>query len=192
MPNKTETKTGKKRVYCDISKCLGCRSCEIACAVEHSKSKNLFQAINEMPLPEKRVSVEPLSLTDITHDTLHIKHSLPLHCRHCEDAPCVKICPAKSMQKLDEGPVVHKDETCIGCKWCILVCPFGIPKVGRSGKVIIKCDHCIERYKKGIIPACVEACPTKAVRIVVEEEINANKKKKFLVEIVKAGKELGI
>ena len=179
-----------KKIYCDVLKCLGCRSCEIACAVEHSKSKTLFQAINETPLPEKRVQVEQL---DILPSTFYLLPSIPLQCRHCEDAPCVKICSTKSMRKVDEtGPVIHKDETCIGCQWCILVCPFGIPKVGRSGKVIIKCDLCIERIKLGEVPACVSACPTKALKFVEIEEIAKEKKKRFLVEIVKAGKDLGI
>lgn len=178
-----------KKIYCDISKCLGCRSCEIACAVEHSKTKDLFQAIDETVPPQSRVAVERL---DITHHTFHITQSLPLQCRHCDDAPCIKICPTKSMQKLDdEGPVVHKDETCIGCKWCILVCPFGIPKVGRSGKIIIKCDLCIERLKTGNIPACVEACPTKAIRFVTVEKVAKEKKKKFLVSFVRNGKTIG-
>ncbi|MEW6556544.1 MAG: 4Fe-4S dicluster domain-containing protein [Elusimicrobiota bacterium] len=170
-----------KKIYCDISKCLGCRSCELACAVEHSKTKILERAIYETPLPEKRVSVEQLSLPSTFY---LLPSTVPLQCRHCEDAPCVKICPTKSMEKMENGIVLHHDETCIGCKWCIIVCPFGIPKTNKAGKTIIKCDLCIERLKNNESPICVSACPTKALKFKEAEEIAQEKKKKFLVEFV--------
>jgi Fe-S-cluster-containing dehydrogenase component len=82
-------------IYVDPSKCVGCRSCEIACAVEHSLSKNLFLSITERPLPRKRVRVIPAD--DFT---------VPMRCMHCEDAPCIAVCPTGAMEKTAEGFVV--------------------------------------------------------------------------------------
>ena len=73
----------KKILVVFAEKCLGCRSCELACAVEHSQSKDLTKSLTETPLPQHRVEVE--TLEDFT---------IPLQCRHCEDAPCVSVCPS--------------------------------------------------------------------------------------------------
>ncbi len=167
-------------IVVDVERCLGCRSCELACAVEHSVSKDLFKAIEEAPLPQYRVTVEAVG-----------ELSAPLQCRHCEDAPCVQICPTHALEKLEVGqPVTAKKELCIGCKWCILVCPFGVIGMDRAGKVIIKCDLCLERTEAGKLPACVEACPTGALRFVKIEKVIKEKRREFLVDFEK-GKNLG-
>jgi len=168
----------KAILYVDLDKCLGCKTCELQCAIEHSQSKDLFKAIKEEPLPQTRVKVEACG--DL---------SVPLQCRHCEDAPCIKICPTKALEKLAPGePVIIKEDLCIGCKWCLLVCPFGVLNVNREGKVIIKCDLCLERLEKGEEPACVEACPTKALKLLSPEEVAKLKKTEFLVGFQKDGK----
>lgn len=167
-------------LFIDAEKCLGCKSCEIGCAVEHSQSKDLFMAILETPTPQSRVTVE------IAGDV-----SVPLQCRHCEDAPCVAICPTKAIEKLGTGePVLIKEEFCIGCKWCILVCPFGIIKLSRDGKIITKCDLCLERLEEERNPACVESCPTGALQYKRIDEITAEKREEtvrdFLVAFEKS------
>ena len=140
----------------DVDKCMGCHSCEIACAVEHSESQNLLEAIKQTPIPRPRVAV--MAASDM---------AVPLQCRHCEDAPCVAICPTGALQKPDpEGPVTIDQEMCIGCKSCIIVCPFGVISMSAEGHAIIKCDMCIDRLAEGRQPACVEACPTGAMQLV--------------------------
>lgn len=162
----------------NVEKCLGCKSCELACAVTHSKSKDLFIAVREEPLPQQRVSVE--SVGEI---------ALPLQCRHCENAPCVSICPTHALEKIEPGgPVIIKEELCIGCKWCILICPFGVIGMDREGKAAIKCDLCLERVKMGEQPACVEACPTGALSFEKIEEVIKEKRRKFLVDFKKGEK----
>ena len=156
----------KGNIWVEVSKCLACRSCEFACAVAHSQSKTVHGAIRESPLPEARVclvAVEELAI--------------PLQCRHCEDAPCVSICPTKALEKsYAEGPVLIKGERCIGCKFCIAVCPFGVITLSRQGKAALKCDLCIERLEEGQEPACVEACQTGALRFgEVSEEVRRNR-----------------
>ena len=159
-------------IFVDVEKCLACKSCELECAVAHSKSKNLIEAIRETPIPEAQIGVEG------TEDL-----SIPLQCRHCEDAPCVKICPTKAIEKIgNEGPVIIKDELCVGCKFCILVCPFGVIGISHKGRVAIKCDLCIERLKENRLPACVEACPTKALRFISLEELTKERRKKVANE----------
>lgn len=162
-------------ILIDPKKCLACRTCELQCAIAHSESKDLEKAICEDPLPETRVKVEAAG--DL---------AVPLQCRHCEDAPCVNICPTKAIVKSEsEGPVLIKDELCIGCKWCVLVCPFGVIRMSRGGAAVTKCDLCFERLVKNKLPACVVACPSKALQFKSIEEINKQKKKEYLVQFKK-------
>ena len=166
-------------ILIDPEKCLGCRTCELQCALEHSQSKDLKQAIYERPLPQTRVNVE--SAQDL---------AIPLQCRHCEDAPCVKICPSKATDRPDaEGPVLIKEQLCIGCKWCTHVCPFGVISMSREGKAVTKCDLCFERLNKGEYPACVQGCPTGALQFKSIEEATAKERKEYLVRF-KKGQEI--
>jgi len=152
----------KRQIYVDIEKCLGCKSCEVACAVAHSQSKDLWLAIAERPLPQARVRVEAAE-----------GFAIPLHCRHCEDAPCVQVCPTHAMSRADaDEPVICNASRCIGCTLCVLVCPFGVLRMNRSGKAIVKCDLCIELLREGQNPACVTACPTHAIRLISAEEFS--------------------
>ncbi len=166
-------------IFIDPKKCLACRTCELECGVAHSKSKDMVKAICEEPLPQARVKVE--SAGDM---------AVPLQCRHCEDAPCVNICPTKATVKSEpDGPVLIKDKLCIGCKWCVLVCPFGVIRMARQGSAAVtKCDLCFERLNKNEIPACAKACPTKAIQFKSIEEINKQKKKDYLVQFKKQKK----
>lgn len=165
----------KEVIFVNVEKCLACKSCELACAVEHSKSKNLFEAIRETPLPQSQIRVEGGE-----------DFSMPLQCRHCEDAPCLQICPTKAIEKVDTGgPIIIRDELCVGCKWCILVCPFGVIGISHKGRVAIKCDLCIKRLEESRLPACVEACPTKAIRFISSEELEEERKKKVPKDFLK-------
>jgi len=166
-------------ILIDPKKCLACKTCELQCAIEHSESKDLVRAICEQPLPQTRLVVEPAEGL-----------AIPLQCRHCEDAPCVEICPTKATVKSEtEGPALIKDELCVGCKWCILVCPFGVIRMGREGRAVTKCDLCFERLNKGELPACVVACPSKALQFKFIEEITKEKRIEHLVRF-KKGKEV--
>ena len=144
----------------DITRCLGCHSCELACAVEHSRSKQLSGAIEESPPPGYRVSV------------IGVDNAVgPLQCGHCDDAPCVLVCPSGALVKSEDGPVLLNDELCVGCRLCLISCPFGVIYSNVEGKAVIKCDLCLDRLALGDNPACVTACPTGALRF-EEPEIN--------------------
>ena len=146
-----------KIIVVDQERCLGCKTCVIECAMAHSNARNLAEAISAEsgePAPQPRVHVEPLGA-----------FGMPLQCRHCEDAPCITVCPTEAIHRYSEtGPVVLDQDRCIGCKFCLLVCPFGVIDVSRDGKAMIKCDLCIERTEAGEEPACVAGCPTKALQ----------------------------
>ncbi len=139
---------------------MGCRSCEIACAVEHSLTKNLFTAIFEKPRPVPRIRI-------VVVDEFYV----PIRCQHCRDAPCIAVCPTKALHKTDEGFVVVDPVKCIGCLMCVLACPFGHPRYSDELGSIVKCDFCVNRVRKGLVPACVEACPTGALRFGKLEDI---------------------
>lgn len=154
-------------------RCLGCKSCEIACAVEHSKSGSLFEAIDEYPAPSSRVDV-----------AMGDGFVVPLQCRQCEDAPCVAICPTKALHRADQhSPVIIDQDRCIGCKWCVLACPFGVITLDDESRTVIKCDQCFARLERGELPACVMACTTRALQYKTLDEVVAEKRQAFLVQI---------
>ena len=158
-----------KKIYIKEEYCIGCRLCEIHCLVQHSNSKNIIRVYKgEYPKPVPRILIEEKGCL-----------SFALQCRHCEDAPCVSICPTQALEKsYAEGPVLIKVERCIGCKFCIAVCPFGVITLNREGKAALKCDLCVERLEEGQEPACVEACHTGALRFgEVSEEVRRTREK---------------
>ncbi len=144
-----------KKVYFDSRKCLGCHSCEFACAVEHSLSKSPAEAILEDKRPVSRRRVRPVEGMCLT-----------VACQHCTPAPCVEACMAGAMTKDDvTGEVTCHTEKCVGCWMCVMVCPFGAVKPGEI--YTLKCDMCEDRQDSY---ACVEACPTGALFLASEEK----------------------
>ena len=112
-----------KEVFVHLDRCLGCRSCEIACAVEHSAGKSLISAISEKPGPVRRIYVEMAE-----------GQKMPLVCRHCEDAPCVAVCRTGGMKQDPVTGIVDRIvENCVGCWMCAMVCPYGV--IGRHTEV---------------------------------------------------------
>jgi len=163
----------KSLLVVKVDRCLGCKSCELACAVEHSESKDLLQAMQEETTPRSRLRVEQGD-----------GYAVPLQCRHCEDAPCVAICPSGALyRESPESPVVVNHALCIGCDWCVLACPFGVISFDEAGRKITKCDRCFERVEAGEMPACVTACPTGAIEFKTQDEVVADKRKASLVQI---------
>jgi len=144
-----------KIIVTDLKKCVGCHTCELACAVSRSASKNLFQAFLEDPRPATRVRVLKVG-----------SQAVPLQCQQCEDAPCAAVCPTEALCRAGaDQPVLFRGELCIGCSSCTLVCPFGAIRRADGG-VMAKCSLCWDRLAEGKPAACVEACPTKARHLV--------------------------
>ena len=152
-----------KKVFCQIEKCLGCRTCELACAVEHSKSKSLTTAIRELPLAKSRIQVQFID----EKGKLNRTRAIALQCRHCDEPLCVQACISGGIHKDKRGNILVNPEKCVGCWSCIMVCPFGIIIQQEEIKQILKCDHCTDRD----IPACVSACPTNALTFNEQKEL---------------------
>lgn len=136
------------QIFVKPEKCMGCKSCEIACAVQHSKDKTLFGAVLQSPQPMKRLFVEA---TDGMR--------MPVLCRHCENAPCLNACISGCLYRDDKKFVRRRKERCIGCWSCVMACPFGVISRDAGKHLAVKCDRC----HKLDVPACVSACPTRAL-----------------------------
>jgi len=163
-----------KTVFVNPERCIGCRQCEFACAVEHSRSRDPMLALFEDPPPRTRIHVEPGPFFNT---------SFPARCRHCQPAPCEQVCPTGAIYR-DAGRsiVLLNAKKCIDCAMCAMVCPFDaltfhLAANGMPARVVaVKCDGCADRVARGEEPACVEACKVGAL---VYGELN---------ELVKAGR----
>jgi len=160
-----EKKQENQIIYADPESCLGCHSCELSCAVAHGGNNLLGAVAAKLPLRSRNRVVAADGVM------------LPVQCRQCEEAPCTFACPTGSI--FQEGGLVKIHErNCVGCKLCVMVCPFGAITVNseqhpdyqsRTNRgVAKKCDLCADwRERNGkASPACVVACPTRAIELV--------------------------
>ena len=169
-----------KTVFVNAEKCTGCRHCEIACAIEHSAHRDLLSILDDDPQPQPRISVG-LGIDFMT---------FPNRCRHCDPAPCHRICPTGAMYRDEEfGSVLVKEDICISCAMCAMVCPFSAIAFYKppttNTLVTHKCDDCIDRQKDGRQPACVEACKTDALIFGEINEIISGSKQDIVIKITK-------
>jgi formate dehydrogenase iron-sulfur subunit len=141
--------TRQKALLIDITKCIGCRACEQACRDGHGQPQNQ---------PEK------LSATSFTiiedHDDKHVRRM----CQHCIDPACVSACLVGALTKSDLGPVIYNDKKCMGCRYCMVACPYSVPKYewSKLAPYMRKCNMCYERVVQGRQTMCADACPTGA------------------------------
>lgn len=140
----------KGRVHVEIERCMTCKRCVLACAVEHSQSQEFFAAMVEVPAPVPRVRLTSVEGTGV-----------PTECRHCDAAACVAACPTGALFKGGpDMPVLFLPQKCVGCRSCVVACPYGVVRQREDTGEIFKCDQCVRRQAQGKLPACVEACPT--------------------------------
>ncbi len=149
-------------ILVDTTRCIGCRSCEVACSEAHG-----------LPLPDpedrsvferkRKPTVEQLTVVN-RHMTSKGEVFVKVQCMHCCQPACVAACLVKAMEKRPSGHVTWA-KNCMGCRFCMYSCPFGVPKFEYEKAIpeIKKCDLCWDRFKEGKIPACVEACPQEAL-----------------------------
>ncbi len=170
----------RKEIFVRFDRCVGCKSCELACAVEHSKTKTLFGAIGEHPTPKSRLWVEYLQAQQVQPPHTQAEHKVPVVCRHCEDAPCMYACIGGAISRDAEGVVRTDADKCIGCWTCVMVCPYGV--IGRHlelGKSY-RCDRCPDREA----PACVSACQTGALVYRTVEAFSADARQQAAAAIL--------
>ncbi|MTH45494.1 4Fe-4S binding protein [Intestinirhabdus alba] len=142
-------------IMADAAKCIGCRTCEVACVVSHQENQDCAAVSSGEFASRIRV------IKDSTFTTA-------VSCRQCEDASCARVCPTQAIRR-ERGHLYVEQERCIGCKSCVLACPFGAMNVvARASQIrALKCDLC---WHRAAGPACVEACPTRALRCVDAEQ----------------------
>ena len=154
-----------KQVFCRIHQCVACRACELACAVEHSRSRQLVRAVREAEKTGPRIRVERIEETALPGRTTR---TLALQCRHCEDPVCVQACISGGLYRDGKTGEVRIDpDRCVACWSCIMVCPFGAIAKNENVHRAVKCDLCPDRES----PACVDACPTRALVFCERDDI---------------------
>jgi len=135
----------------DLNRCVGCGACVLACRIE-----------NDLP---DSVSWRRILPFNRGRNTRGPTYHFSLACHHCESPPCARACPTGALEKRPDGVVFLHTDQCLGCRYCEMACPFGAPAFDGSRSVMTKCHFCLPRQEGGRGPACVEACPTRALRL---------------------------
>jgi formate dehydrogenase iron-sulfur subunit len=150
-------------VLVDTTRCLGCRICEVSCAEAHGLpepdlSDNLIFDRQRNPTESQWTVVN-------RYRTKAGEIFAKRQCMHCSQPACVAACPTKAMYKTEEGAVIWRGDKCMGCRYCMVSCPFDVPKFEYKSAVpkIEKCIMCWDRLQAGKKPACVENCPGEAL-----------------------------
>jgi Fe-S-cluster-containing dehydrogenase component len=147
----------------DLTRCVGCRTCEATCC-----------ETNGLPAPDadpatidtiQRPTSERQWVVVNKHETSKGDVYARTQCMHCVEPACTSACLTKALYKTDEGPVIWRGEKCMGCRFCMVSCPFDVPKFeyNSANPKIQKCQMCWARQTKGQKPACVESCPAEAL-----------------------------
>jgi len=158
-------------VLVDTTRCIGCRSCEVACSVEHDNF--VPDIINDNALEQIRDTSEKQWTVVNRFETEKGDVFVKKQCMHCWQPACAAACLTNAMFKTKEGPVTWNGDKCMGCRFCMVSCPFDIPKFEYHewNPKIQKCNMCYERLQEGKKPACVEACPTDALMFGTKREL---------------------
>jgi formate dehydrogenase iron-sulfur subunit len=151
----------------DLTKCVGCGWCQQACMEwNHLPAHQASQAEGDREDPCLSADTWTLpELKEVEENGRPYQVFVKRQCMHCTDPACVSACPVGALQKLDSGAVVYDCTRCIGCRYCMVACPFGIPKFEWQEPLprIRKCTFCVDRQAEGLEPACAAACPTGAL-----------------------------
>jgi Fe-S-cluster-containing dehydrogenase component/DMSO reductase anchor subunit len=145
----------------DLDACTGCKACVAAChSLNGLDEEETWRSVG---LIHGGTTAKPYQQTVTTA------------CHHCVEPGCLEGCPVMAYEKdADTGIVRHLDDQCIGCQYCVLKCPYDVPKYSKRLGIVRKCDMCIDRLGAGEAPACVQACPTSAIRIELVDKLEVS------------------
>jgi formate dehydrogenase iron-sulfur subunit len=177
-----------KALLYDATKCIGCKACEQACAEQ-----------NKLPYDDKVAAEEFQSAHKFTYVGTKGDKFMRRLCMNCEDPSCASVCPVAALKKTSEGPVVYDASKCMGCRYCMVACPFNVPKYewNALNPRVRKCTMCGERVLAGQQTACAEICPTQATLFGDREELLREAHRRILenpndyVNVVFGEKEVG-
>jgi len=170
-----KNKTEFNGILYDSTLCAGCQSCEYACAEQYG-----LKTPTDSPSPGIiRKTDETRRVVVNNYNTSKGEQFARKACMHCNEPACASACLTKAMIKTDEGPVIWRENKCMGCRSCMISCPFDMPKFeyNSPNPKIQKCRMCFELMKQGKKPACVDVCPPEALLF---------GKRRDLIEIAKA------
>lgn len=141
----------------DQSLCNGCKACQIACKDKH----DLPLGVNWRRVVEYTGGSWQRSGNTFTPNIFSYYTSIS--CNHCQDPICVRVCPTTAMTKREDGTVFVDEDKCVGCRYCQWACPYGAPQMNTDTGHMSKCDLCYDYRDSGQNPACVDACPSRAL-----------------------------
>lgn len=154
----------KRMLFFNIKRCLACFGCEVACKVTHNRSSG-----------SKWIELITVGPREI-EGKLKMEF-IPMNCRHCDDPPCMAVCPIKgAIYVRGDGIVLLNSKLCIGCRLCIQVCPFGAMQFNPEKRVVEKCDLCVDRIGKGLEPYCAQSCFGKCIEFKEVSEISTKRR----------------
>jgi Fe-S-cluster-containing dehydrogenase component len=154
-------------VLVDTTRCVGCRACEAACSEANALAAPEMPGDEAVFAPRRRT--DPEHLTVVNKATVKSPSGedrfAKTQCMHCVSPACASGCVVKALEKTPAGPVVYHEDRCLGCRYCMIVCPFGVPKYeyAKAVPLVRKCTFCAARQAKGLPPACADACPSGAL-----------------------------
>ena len=154
-----------------VDKCIGCGRCVEACKEENDVPRVPFfyRTWVERYIIRKKgeVSVQNIDrgvtvAEPVTEKDVLRSFFVPKLCNQCDNPPCVQVCPVGATFKTEDGVILVDENRCIGCRYCIQACPYGARYLNPEKETADKCTFCYQRITKGLLPACVEVCPTQA------------------------------
>jgi formate dehydrogenase iron-sulfur subunit len=147
-----------KALLIDITKCIGCQQCSAACKTGHQQAGD----------PEPTLSATAFTAVEPRGEKF-----VRRMCLHCQDPSCASVCPVGGITKTAQGAVRYDGSKCIGCRYCMIACPFSVPRYewSKLAPYVTKCDMCAERVLAGQTTLCAEACPTGATAFGSREEL---------------------
>jgi formate dehydrogenase iron-sulfur subunit len=145
-----------KAILYDATKCIGCKQCEVACAEQ-----------NKLPYDDAIAAEQQQSAHKYTVVLAHGEKFMRRLCMNCDDPTCASVCPVGALKKSPLGPVTYDASKCMGCRYCMVACPFDVPKYEWNKALtprVRKCDMCSDRVLAGKQTACAEICPVEATK----------------------------
>nr|MBF0222169.1 4Fe-4S dicluster domain-containing protein [Desulfobulbaceae bacterium] len=176
----------EKGVLVDLTRCIGCRGCQVACKEwnERDVRKTTFKGDFTNPVKLSSDCYTNIQFVETEKKGKVGWSFIKNQCLHCKEPACAAACPVGALTKTAQGAVSYQFDKCIGCRYCMVACPFDIPKYEWESVSpwVQKCTFCAERIEDGLLPACIKTCPTETMLFDDYDKIVAEAKKRLAKE----------